>query len=88
MSKFVPIEGSAGAADGSRKYVFNVNRLVLLSNDSATYDMLVNFDRSVGEAGTFTLKAGEYISGEDIPIREIYLQGIGGAAEFRAWGVG
>jgi hypothetical protein len=84
----VILEGTATTASGDQRRPFYIQeKLNHLINDSPTYDCLVNFDKTIGEHGTFTLKAGEIITDLPIACETISLQGIGGNVEFRALGV-
>lgn len=57
-----------------------------LANDSLSYDMLINFDGDIGQAGTRTIKAYEVI--DDIPMYCDYItiQSVGGDVAFRLSG--
>lgn len=81
------LEGIASATGISRR-PFTVNtKLVYIANDSTNYDIKVNFNKTVDEEGTFTLKAGEIISDLPLICTTISLQGVGGSAEYRVMGV-
>lgn len=84
----VVFESTADTAEGGRRHSFNIKeKLAFIANDSLSYDLLINFDKTVTESGTFTLKAGEILS--DIPLNctTISVQGVGGSVAFRCLGV-
>lgn len=83
------IAGNAGPndTDGNAKLVFVINNAVnFIANDSPTHALMVNFDAPVGRAGTITLYPGESLSDLKLQCSELYVQGVGGAAAFRAVG--
>ncbi len=83
------ISGTAGAndTDGNAKLVFVIrNAVTFIANDSPTNGLLVNFDAPIGRAGTILLYPGEALSDLKLQCNELYVQGVGGAAEFRAVG--
>lgn len=73
--------------DGNTKRVFVIkNAVTFIANDSPTFGLLVNFDAPIGRAGTIFLYPGEVLSDLKLECGELYVQGVGGAAEFRAVG--
>ena len=86
-NKPVSFEGTITPNDGSIKRGFMCRqKLVYFTNDSPTYDVLVNINGTIGESGTFTVKAGESIN--DVPMESTYvcIQSINGNAAVRMLG--
>ncbi len=65
---------------------FAVGLVVLLSNDGSA-NLSINFDRTIGQEGTLTLKPGESIHSLPITAHTLYYQAASGTVAFRAWGV-
>jgi hypothetical protein len=63
------------------------DKIQYLANDSEDYDLKINFDGDIDEAGTRTIKAYEVI--DDIPMDCSYfsIQSIGGDVPFRISGI-
>ena len=90
MGQLLPVvlEGTATTSGGgTRRPLAIKQKLAYISNDSTSYDLKVNFNKTTSEDGTFTLKAGEVLS--DIPLicSTVSLEGVGGSVEFRILGV-
>jgi hypothetical protein len=90
LSQLLPVvlEGTASATGGGQRRPLAIKqKLAYIANDSTTYDLKVNFNKTIQEDGTFTLKAGEVLS--DIPLicQTISLEGVGGSVAFRILGV-
>jgi hypothetical protein len=88
MSRPNILEGTA-TTDGIQRRPFRISdKIVFLTNDSATFDLRYNFDATTDEAGAGTLKPGETVSDiSPITVTSISLKGIGGAVPFRVMGV-
>lgn len=88
MAKPITLEGTAGTNGIQRRPFAVKSKIVFISNDSATYDLIYNFDASTDEGGSGTLKPGESVSDiEPIQTSTISLKGVGGAVPFRVLGV-
>lgn len=90
MSTLKPVifEGNINVGEGSIKRGFQVReKLVYITNDSSDYDIQVNFDATIGESGTFTIKAGESINDVPLQCTTISIQSINGIAPVRCMGV-
>lgn len=89
MSARLPVVIERTAPTSGLQYIpFSINtKLAYISNDSSTYDLIVNFDKPTDQSGSFTIKPGEVVS--DIPMAcvSISVQGIGGIVPFRCMGV-
>lgn len=59
-----------------------------ISNDSVTYDMIINFDKSTDEGGGILIKKGESISDlNGVALTRIFVKAISGPVDFRVVGV-
>lgn len=88
MAKPIVLEGVASTSGIQRRPFRVTSKIVFISNDSDTYELIYNFDASTDEGGAGTLKPGESVSDiEPIQISTISLRGIGGAVPFRILGV-
>lgn len=88
MGQPVTVEQIAGISTGGVKIPFTVReKLVYLANDSSSYDIKVNFNRTVSEVGAFTIKPGEIVSDVPMDCISISVEGVGGSVAFRALGV-
>lgn len=77
------------ALETEQNYACNIRESVnFISNDSATYPVLVNFDNTVDAGGTIKILPGEAISDlRGISFTRIYVRGVGGSVPFRIVGV-
>lgn len=79
---------STATVTGQNNQPFHISsELVFIANDSDTYDMLINFNKSIEESGAFTLKAGELLDRIPMSCHSISYRGISGSVPFRAMGV-
>jgi hypothetical protein len=86
--KPVTLEATATTTSGGQLRPFVISqKLNFISNDSSDYDLKINFDGTVDQTGTFTLKAGEAVSDINMSCSSISVQGVGGSVSFRALGV-
>lgn len=84
----VTYEGTATTGNGGIRVPFVIReKLVYVSNDSADYELKVNFDNTIDQLGAFTLKPGEAISDVPMSSSTISVQGVNGSVAFRVMGV-
>jgi hypothetical protein len=86
MAKSKILETTATTTPQRFQFVIR-EKIQYLANDSLSYDLKINFDADIDEAGTRTIKAYEVI--DDIPMECSYItiQGVGGSVDFRLSGI-
>lgn len=86
--KPVVLQSTATVNGGGVLIPFTLNeKLNFIVNDSSDFDLEINFDATVDQSGTFTLKVGETLSDVNMSCTTIAVRGIGGSVPFRALGV-
>lgn len=84
----VSYEGVATTNSGGIKIPLRItSKINYFINDDGTNDIRLNFNRSVGESGTITVKAGQGFSDLECSISSISVQAVAGTPAFRVLGV-
>jgi hypothetical protein len=77
---------AATAATTEASYALNCKEIKLLANDSASIDLIVNFDEATTGTNAFTLKAGETIQNWKVNVGTIFYKTGSSTAAFRCIG--